>query len=475
MFRRSKIILTLGPSLDDVGVCRDVILGGANIFRVNFSHGTHQEHQIRVDRVRNIAREVGLPIGIMADLQGPKIRIGKLKGGSVELHPGQSFFIDTASDNTLGTEKGVSTCYSELVNDVEIGTTILLRDGMLVAEVTAIEQTMIHTEVIVGGILRDHAGLNLKGGGISAAAITDKDIEDAKFSIQLGVDFVALSFVKSIDDIKFIRSFFESNHYPVTLISKIERREALDDIESIVDYSDAIMVARGDLGVEVGYAEVPALQKEMIRVARKYAKPAIVATQILESMCENKVPTRAEVSDIANAVLDGADALMLSAETAVGHNPKAVVEVLHATSLSVEKYMKGKKVVDELIFPKGCPLDVSVALAAIDLSQRVPLAAIVCLTESGKTAFWMSRSYTNMPIIALTPNERSQRRLLLYQGLSSYLFEASSEKSEDLYESIVSFIKEKLSIEVGSYILLTRGQQIGIPGKTNSIRLLEVH
>ena len=475
MFRRSKIIATLGPSLDSFDACRDVIQAGANVFRLNFSHGTHEQHRRSMNMVEEVSKEVGVPVAFMADLQGPKIRVGSFENQMISLKQGQDFFIDTDPKEYLGSLQGVWTNYSALLDDVKPGSHILLRDGMVILEVLSIEGTKVHTRVVQADDLRDHAGLNLKGGGISASAVTKKDIEDALFSLDLKVDYLALSFVRSADDVKQLRDLCAKHGgHHVGIVSKIERIETISCLEEIIGVSDAIMVARGDLAIEVGHAEVPAIQKEIVKLARKHAKPAIVATQILESMCHSHVPTRAEVSDIANAVLDGADALMLSAESAIGDNPKQVVDVMHETSLSVEKYMRGKKNFDEPDMSGGCQMDIAIAFASIYLSQRVPIKAIVALTEQGKTAFWMSRSYTDVPIVALTPNLATQKRLLLYQGLQPFYFDVNEHVGQDLYTEVIKFVKVNLQLDTGDVILLTRGSQIGLPGKTNSIRLLEV-
>ncbi len=474
LYRRTKLILTLGPSLDDRDTLVDMVKQGANVFRINFSHGTYADHYKRVQLVKEVSTELGVVTGILADLQGPKIRIAQFEKSEVILYKGQDFFIETALDSkSPGTSSGVFSDYAALVSDVTVGSVILLRDGSIALEVISINGSRVNCRVLKGGLLRDNAGLNLQGGGISASAISQKDMDDARYSIELGVDFVALSFVKSDQDIRTIRSFYEQHDYPITIVSKIERIEALENLDAIVQVSDAVMVARGDLGVEVGYADLPSIQKNIIKTAKKYAKPVIVATQILESMCTSPVPTRAEVSDVANAILDGADTLMLSSESAIGDFPREALEVLNESSLSAEKYMINENKIEQVAFPDSS-LDVSIAYSAIYLSQNVPISAIVALTESGETAFWMSRSYTNVPIIALTPDARSQRRLLLFKGVHPYTFDYFSKSSSELYSAVIDFVRDRFSVKVGSYILLTRGQQIGIPGKTNSLRLIEV-
>src|SRR3990167_6737676 len=341
--RRTKIVVTLGPSLDDPAMLERVILAGAVVFRANFSHGELSVHEERMTSVRTLAAKHGITVAILVDLQGPKIRIGRFKDKKITLREGQSFILDAALDENEGTEQSVSLGYKNLPNDVKTDDTLLLDDGRLVFKVTSIDQAKINCQVIVGGELSNNKGINRMGGGLSAAALTEKDKLHIKEAVRLEADYIAVSFPREAKDIHEARTLLKAAGGTQGIIAKIERAEAIQHLDGIIQASDAVMVARGDLGVEVGDAELPAIQKKIIKMARIWNKPVITATQMLESMIQNTIPTRAEVSDVANAVLDGTDAVMLSGETAVGLYPDKAVAAMDRICLSAEKHLASRK------------------------------------------------------------------------------------------------------------------------------------
>jgi len=336
--RRTKIVVTLGPSLDDPDMLERVILAGAVVFRANFSHGEVSMHEARIKSVREIAAKHKIIVAILVDLQGPKIRIGRFKNNKITLREGQNFVLDTMLDENAGTEETVSLGYENLPRDVRAGDTLLLDDGRITMTVLKSETTQIFCQVLAGGELSNNKGINRLGGGLSAAALTDKDRSDIKDAVRLNADYIAVSFPRHADDIKEARILLKAAGGNPGIIAKIERSEAITNLDGIIQTSDAVMIARGDLGVEIGDAELPAMQKKIIQVARTFNKPVITATQMLETMTHNTIPTRAEVSDVANAVLDGTDAVMLSGETAVGLYPDKAVAAMNRICLSAEKH-----------------------------------------------------------------------------------------------------------------------------------------
>jgi len=412
MPRATKIVATLGPASSSPEVLERMILAGVDVMRLNFSHGKAQDHIERAAMVREVAKRVGKEVAIMADLQGPKIRVGKFDGGKTMLEAGQSFILD-GETTELGTNERVGLDYKELPRDVRPGDTLLLNDGLLKLTVDAVRGAEVHTTVVVGGELSNNKGINKAGGGLTAPALTAKDMEDIKTAMSFQCEYLAVSFPKNATDMEMARQLAnvagEPFKHKAALIAKIERSEAIPVLESILKASDGIMVARGDLAVEVGNATVPALQKKMIKMARELDRIVITATQMMESMIVNPVPTRAEVSDVANAVLDGTDAVMLSAETAAGKYPVETVEMMSTICIEAER-------AEEISLDAGFTnkhfgrIDQSIAMAALFTAHHLGCKAILALTESGSTALWMSRHKVHVPIYGLTSQVTASAR-----------------------------------------------------------------
>ncbi|MCK5263672.1 MAG: pyruvate kinase, partial [Gammaproteobacteria bacterium] len=414
--RRTKIVATLGPATDAPGVIDELVRAGVDVVRLNYSHGTHEEQAGRADAVRKAAEKQGRVIGVLADMQGPKIRTERFVDGKVHLTKGDKFILDAELDKSSGTQDRVGITYKTLVDDVKPGNTLLLDDGRMIFDVEKIEGQQIHCVVMQSGPLSDRKGINLLGGGLSAPALTDKDREDIKAAAAIQADYVAISFPKSAADINEARQLLRDAGGYGGIVSKIERAEALDVIDEIIEVSDAIMVARGDLGVEVGDAELPAIQKDLIAKARSMDTVVITATQMMESMIENSIPTRAEVFDVANAVHDGTDAVMLSGETAAGKNPIKTVKAMGRICESAEQHARAK-ISDhrmELTFGR---VDEAIAMATMYTANHLDVDAIAALTESGSTVLWMSRISSGIPIYALSPLEKTRRKLSLYRGV----------------------------------------------------------
>jgi pyruvate kinase len=471
--RRTKIVSTLGPSLDDPEVLRRAILAGSHIFRANFSHGSIETHESRIAAVRRIAEECGIIVAILADMQGPKIRISRFKNSKITLQEGASFILDPGMDENAGTEEHVSLDYKDLPKDVHAGDTLLLDDGRITLEVKKIEGERIHCQVIVGGELSNNKGINRLGGGLSAGAITDKDRVDIKEAARLGADFLAISFPRNAADIKEARSLLRAAGGQGSIVAKIERTEAIINIEEIIEATDAIMIARGDLGVEMGDAELPALQKRIIHKARKYNKPVITATQMLESMIYSTIPTRAEVSDVANAVLDGTDAVMLSAETAVGKYPEKAIAAMDRVCLSAEKHLS-KMLMRQRTEQFFEHVDEAIAAAAIFTANHLNIKAIIGLTESGTTPLLMSRVRSHIPIYGLSRHAATLRRMTLYKGVYPVPFDATNIDRRVLNHAAITELEQRGILRRGDLVILTKGDLIGIHGKTNSLKIVTV-
>jgi pyruvate kinase len=471
--RRTKIVVTLGPSLDNRDMLMRVIKAGADVFRANFSHGTAETHEERITAVRDIAHELGKTVAILVDLQGPKIRVARFKNKKVILQEGQPFILDPKLGDDEGTEESVSLDYKNLPNDVFKGDTLLLDDGRIVFEVESIENNRINCRVTVGGELSNNKGINRLGGGLSAEALTDKDRADIKHAVRLDADYLAISFPRNAADVKEARSLLNAAGGHAGIIAKIERAEAVTNIEEIIKASDGIMVARGDLGVELGDAEIPAAQKHMIRMARSLNKPVITATQMLETMTYNSIPTRAEVSDVANAVLDGTDAVMLSQETAVGKYPDKAVAAMNRICLSAEKNSKAKisSHRNEVHFKY---VDEAIAMATMYTANHLDIKAIIALTESGTTPLWMSRIRSGIPIYGLSRHGTTQRRMALYRGVYPIPFDVTHLDRHVINHSAVSELQQRNIIQDGDLVIITKGDLIGIHGRTNAMKIVTV-
>jgi pyruvate kinase len=471
MLRRTKIVATLGPACSDPKVLDKMIECGVDVVRLNFSHGTRDEHQQRCELVRSLAKTRGRAVGVLVDLQGPKIRIGKFKDGRITLKPGDQFILDANCE--LGDQNRVGLDYKQLVNDVARGATLLLDDGRIEMWVEEVQGGEVHCKVIQGGDLSNNKGINRKGGGLSASALTEKDIEDIKTAAAIKADYLAVSFPRSAADIQQAREILRAAGGRAWIVAKIERAEAIEELESILEASDAIMVARGDLGVEVGDAAVPALQKRMIRLAREHNKVVITATQMMESMISSPIPTRAEVSDVANAVLDGTDAVMLSAETAAGKYPVEAISAMHRVCLEAEKEydsMAGARGIDHGFLR----VDEAIAMSAAFTALHLNVKAIAAMTQSGSTALWMSRISTHVPIYALTPEVETRRKVTLFRGVYPVNFKPSTNERDQLLTEAEDELRRRGAVRNGDLILLTIGEPIGKPGGTNTMKIVRV-
>jgi pyruvate kinase len=473
--RATKIVATLGPASSDPALLEQMIRAGVNVVRLNFSHGKAQDHIDRARMVREAAQRAGREVAIMADLQGPKIRVGKFAEGKVFLEPGQKFLLD-ATRTELGDINAVGLDYKSLPREVKAGDVLLLNDGLIVITVDAVKGDVVHTTVKLGGELSNNKGINKQGGGLTAPALTAKDMDDIRTAMSFQADYVAVSFPKNATDMEMARQLCnvaaaEFDHKP-GLIAKIERAEAIPKLLEILLASDGIMVARGDLAVEVGNAIVPALQKRMIKLAREHDKVVITATQMMESMITNPVPTRAEVSDVANAVLDGTDAVMLSAETASGKYPlETVIEmakICHAAEgagdVKLDADFTGKT------FKR---IDQSIAMGALFTAYHLGAKAIVAMTDSGSTALWMSRHLVNVPIYGLTPRIATQRKMALYRNVRPILMDASSDRDTALMQA-EGHLKKRGIVQTGDVYGITCGEPMGAPGGTNMLKICEV-
>ena len=478
MSRGTKIVATIGPASSDPATLTKMIRAGVDVVRLNFSHGKAQDHIDRAAMVRAVAAECGREVAIMADMQGPKIRVGKFEQGKIQLAPGDKFILDAkwGDNGELGNQERVGLDYKALPRDVNPGDLLLLNDGLIVLVVERIEGHEIYTVVKIGGELSNNKGINRQGGGLTAPALTAKDMEDIKTAMSFQADYLAISFPKSATDMEMARQLAniageQFQHKPM-MIAKIERAEAIPALQEILDASDGIMVARGDLAVEVGNAAVPALQKRMIKMARASNKLAITATQMMESMIVNAVPTRAEVSDVANAVLDGTDAVMTSAETASGKYPIETVEMMAA--ICVEAEQSEYNILDaDFLNVRFTRIDQSIAYAALFTAHHLEVKAIVALTESGSTALWMSRHSIDTPIFALTPSVTTLRKAALYRNVRAYHLEQSGDSNLVLRQAEELMVSNGI-VKKGDMIVVTSGEPMGQMGGTNALKIVRV-
>ncbi len=474
MLRRTKIVATLGPASDDEKTLCAMIEAGLDVARLNFSHGDAADHRRRAELLRKAAESCGREVGIMGDLQGPKIRIRRFKDHSVRLEDGAAFFLDSTLGLMDGDETGVGVALDTLHRDVKPGNVLLLNDGLITLGVDSIDGTRIHTTVVNGGILSDHKGINLKGGGLSAAALTDIDKENIKLAADMELDFLAVSFVRNGEDVEEARRLLHKAGGHGLIVAKVERTEAVENLNSIIDASDVIMVARGDLGVEIGYAELIGIQKKIIRKTRKAHKIVITATQMMESMIQNPIPTRAEVSDVSNAVIDGTDAVMLSGETAMGAYPAGAIAAMAEVCVGAEKFPIPFSQTSHRMQERFDLVDEAIAMATMYAANHMAVKAIIALTESGSTTRWMSRIRSDMPIYAFTPHVQTSRRVAMYRGVFPVLFEIDGENPRRLYQDIMDKLLAKGLVSVGDLALLTKGDFDGISGSTNSMTVIEI-
>jgi pyruvate kinase len=472
--RRTKIVATLGPGSSAPEVIEDMIRAGVDVFRLNFSHGTHGEQRHRNDLIRTCSEKAGRIVGVLADLQGPKIRTGRFVSGRVQLIRGERFILDADLGEDEGTNERVGLTYKDLPKDVVPGNQLLLDDGRVELEVVEVKGNEIHCTVGYTCELSDNKGINLKGGGLSAPALTEKDKEDIKAAAELDVDYVALSFARSAEDVHLCRDYVRKAGCDAGIVTKVERADAIDNIDEIIEASDVIMVARGDLGVELGDAELPAIQKSLIKKARALNKVVITATQMMESMIENPIPTRAEVFDVANAVLDGTDAVMLSGETAVGRYPVKVVQAMSRICEHAELQREALKSDHRVNLTFG-RVDEAIAMATMYTANHLDVAAIASLTESGNTVLWMSRISSGIPIYALTRHRKTQRKVALYRGVYPVNVEKDKIGPLKVAQCVADILLDRNIVEKGQRIIMTRGNLIDEKGAgTNSMKIVDI-
>ena len=471
--RRTKIVATLGPATDAPGMLERIIAEGVNVVRLNLSHGEADDHRARANAVRAASAAAGCEVGILADLQGPKIRIETFANGPVELADGASFVLDCRPDVPPGDATRVGVSYHELPGDVHAGDVLLLDDGLVALTVLEVVGSEIRCQVLIGGKLSNRKGVNRQGGGLSVTALSDKDKADIKLAAEIGADFLAVSFVRSAEDMHQARRLLHEAGGSAALVAKIERADAIPVLGEIIDASDVVMVARGDLGVEIGYAELPGLQKKIIRESVRRNRAVITATQMLQSMVRSPIPTRAEVLDVANAVIDGTDAVMLSEESAAGAHPDKAVAAMHRICLGAERQFEPK----EDLKAGGHQLDrtdQAIALAAMMLAGELGVRAIVALTESGATAQWLSRYHTAVPIYALSPLAKARRRMLMLRDVQPVAFSHEGLNSSATARAAVQQLFAEGRLNVGDRVVLTHGDHVGEGGGTNTLKLLSV-
>ncbi|ACL73963.1 Pyruvate kinase [Thioalkalivibrio sulfidiphilus HL-EbGr7] len=471
--RRTKIVATLGPATDSPAVLEKLVSAGVDVVRINFSHGKADEHRRRAQMIREAADKMGRVVGILGDLQGPKIRIARFAQGEVELNEGDAFVFDASLGDDEGNRERVGLTYKDLPNDVHAGDTLLLDDGRLVFSVDRVDGPAIHTRVVVGGTLSNNKGINRQGGGLSAPAITAKDREDIRLAAELGVDYLAVSFPRTADDVHLARELLREAGGHGAICSKIERAEAMDAIDELILASDVIMIARGDLGVEIGDAELPGVQKTLIQRARTLNRVVITATQMMESMILNQIPTRAEVFDVANAVLDGTDAVMLSGETATGRYPVKTVAAMGRICEAAER-QRSARVSHHRMDSRFERVDEAIAMATMYTANHLDVGAIAALTESGSTALWMSRISSGIPIYALTRHEHTRRKLTLYRGVYPMAFEAVQTSHAETNRQVVDLLISEGIVTDGDLVIITKGDLAGVMGGTNAMKIVRV-
>ncbi len=473
MQRRTKIVATLGPATDEPEVLERLIAAGCDVVRVNFSHGDPDTHARRIRMVRAAARELDTDVAVLGDLSGPKIRIERFREGRVQLEAGQSFSLFARPDPEPGDQHGVGVAYLGLAEDVRPGSELLLDDGLMALSVEAVVGDEIRCRVLTSGTLSDRKGVNLRGGGLSVPGLSKADEADIERAANWQVDYLAVSFPRSADDMEQARSLLRRAGGQAALVAKIERTEAIDNLEAIIEASDAVLVARGDLGVEIGEAELPGLQKRIIAMSLDQNRAVITATQMMQSMIDSPIPTRAEVLDVANAVIDGTDAVMLSAETAVGRHPVRVIEAMGRICEGAERHVQAHVPARKLTV-RAERTDQAIAMAAMMTANNLPVKAIIAMTESGSTAQWLSRVRSPAPIIALSPNRASLRRMRLFQHVQPLFFAHGETRGEDMLRLALERVRASGYVQAGDRVLLTMGDEMGVLGGTNTLKILQV-
>jgi pyruvate kinase len=471
--RRTKIVATLGPATESDEALDSLIKAGVDVVRLNFSHGSAEAHVARAQKVRAISKANHRHLAILADLQGPKIRIDRFANGAIRLKNGDKFCLNADCGENDGDQNQVGITYKILPSEVKIDDILVLDDGRIVLQVESTDTVRVNCNVMVGGELSDSKGINLKGGGLTAEALTEKDKADIKTAAHLDADYIAVSFPRTADDMNLARELLRAAGGKGGVIAKIERAEALDNLEAIIDASDAVMVARGDLGVEIGDAKLPAIQKKIIKMARDRNCVVITATQMMESMRDNPIPTRAEVFDVANAVLDGTDAVMLSAETATGKFPSETVLAMSDICFNAEQENRASKSQHRLN-TKFNRVDEAIAMASMYTANHLGVRAIASLTETGSTALWMSRISSIIPIYALSRHESTNRRVNLYRGVFPVYFPTVHTNHAEANQEVIDLMRKYKVVDEGDLVIITKGDLMGTDGGTNAMKIVEV-
>jgi pyruvate kinase len=477
MIRRTKIVSTLGPACDEPGVLERLIVAGVNVVRLNFSHGSPDDHRLRCETVRALAAKHNKYVAVLGDLQGPKIRISRFANGPIKLAVGDKFVLDAELAKDAGDQHQVGIDYKELPNDVHPNDLLLLDDGRVVFRVDAVRGQRIECTVTVGGKLSNNKGINRQGGGLTAPALTDKDLADIKTAVAIGVDYLAVSFPRSAQDMNLARQLVREAGGEIALVAKIERAEAVesdDVLDAIILASDAVMVARGDLGVEIGDASLIGVQKHIIDRARSLNRGVITATQMMESMISSSLPTRAEVFDVANAVLDGTDAVMLSAETAAGQFPVETVEAMVRIILGAEQHPQSHKPLNREM-PAHMAIDQAIAQAAMYTANNMPgVKAIVCLTETGSTPLLMSRYGTHLPVFAFCRHVKTLRKAALLRGVETVFFDSEQVNYADANAWAIEQLLSRGVVKEGDLVIISKGDVANVIGGTNTLKIVEV-
>lgn len=472
LFKKTKIVATIGPASRNKETLEKLILAGANVFRLNFSHGTHADHQKTIEMVRELNEELGTNVALLQDLQGPKIRVGQVENDGVPIAPGQKLIITT--EEMLGRSDKVSTVYEGIVNDVKPGDVILIDDGNIELKTIKVEGNEVHTEVVHGELLKSRKGINLPNSNVSAPSMTEKDIEDLEFAFQFNLEWVALSFVRKADDIRDIQARIKKAGVATKVVAKVEKPEAIKNLDEIIAETDAVMVARGDLGVEVPSENVPLLQKRMVKKCNAVGKPVIIATQMMESMVENPRPTRAETNDVANAVFDGADALMLSAESASGKFPVQAVEQMAKTIVAIENESRSiYSKFDDEDASSSTRLNDLLVRSACRLSDQLNCKAIIGMTKSGYTGYRLAMHRPKAEIYLFTNQKHLLRQMNLVWGVTGFYYD-KMEGIDDTLTQIEAFLKKEGLLEKGDVYINTSGMPLHWEGHTNMVRVSQV-
>lgn len=473
MLRRTKIIATIGPATEELNILKAIILAGVDIIRVNMSHGTTKDHIKWLKSIAQVGKEVNKEIGILVDLQGPKLRIAKFQNNAIELAPGDKFILDSNLAANAGNQLAVGIDYPNLPNDVTTGDILLFDDGRIIMEVSEVLPNQVHCIVQIGGILSNNKGFNKQGGGLSANAITDKDHHDILLAAEYNANYIGLSFTRSAQDILTVKAILNTTTCKAGVIAKIERIEAIAALTEIIEAADGVMVARGDLGVELGFAELPAIQKHIIQQALALDRAVITATQMMESMIQNPIPTRAEVSDVANAIIDGTDAVMLSGETAIGKYPIQAVESVVKVCLAVEK-QKITQISQHRLASCFKRVDEAIAMATMYTANHLNVKAIVALTESGSTPLWMSRISSGIPIYGVSRHQHARGKMTLYRDVFPINFDVTSCQPWEMIKKVITTLQQQNIVQNGDKIIITRGHILGIIGHTDTMKIITI-